>query len=198
MEILKRIRQFVSFDNAGEDVANDLITLMRIISMILGVWYAFLAVFCFVQSIVNFGIMFAVTASFVVAHIALTFYTDDNTFLLSLFGIIVSVSSFLFARNVGWACEFQIFVLLYTLLIWYDSQKTRRIKSVMSIISVIVIVVTFGFCKGDCIDDVIVSMNTNSYAYIGMVNIAIFTLCMCLIAFSFSAQFLSTEHKLYQ
>ncbi len=178
-------------------MANDLITLIRIISMILGVWYAFLSVFCFVQSILKFGIMFAVTAAFIIAVIALTFYSDDNTFLLSLFGIVVGVSSFIFARNVGWACEFQIFVLLYSLLIWYDSQKNRRIKSIMSILSVIVILMTFIFCRADVIDNVIINMNTNSYAYIGMVNIAIFALCMCLIAFSFSAQFLSTEHKLY-
>jgi len=182
-------------DNASEDVANDLITLIRLISLVLGVWYLFLGIFCFVQSIMNFGVMFVVTGAFFGALIAMSFYMDDNTFLLSLFGIIVSISSFLFAKNVGWACEFQIFVLLYTLLVWYDSQKNKRIKTVMSFISVAVILVIFAFCKTD---NIIIDMNTNSYAFVGMINIAMFSLCMCMIAFSFSAQYLSTEHKLYQ
>ncbi len=195
MEIFKRIRRILSEDNAGEGVANDLITLIRYNAVIIGIWNLFLAIFFFVQSKTMFGIWFVVAAAAYGMIMYVTFRYDDNIFLTTVFGIVSFVMAIVFSRTLGWACQFQNYIYLFILLEWYDSQRTSRQKIVYSIIGLLSCVVVYLFSKPEYI---IVEMNSSPYAFVGVINMIIFGLCLCYVVHSFSAQYLSTEHKLYQ
>ncbi len=195
MEIFKRIRRLLSEDNSGEDVANDLITLIRYNAVIIGIWSLFLALFFFVQGQLKFGIWFLVAAAAYSIIIYITFRYDDNIFLTSIFGIVAFVTAAVFSRTLGWACQFQNYIYLFILLEWYDSQRSSRQKIVYSGLGLIACAAVYILCRPE---NIIVDMNSSPYAFIGVINMIIFGLCLCYIVHSFSAQYLSTEHKLYQ
>ena len=196
MEIFKRVLKLLSEDNAREDVSNDLITLIRYNAVIIGIWNLFLSIFFFVQGQIQFGIWFVVAVAVYAITVFVTFKYDDNSLLTGLFGLICLVTAVVFSRSLGWACQFQNYLYLFIMLEWYDSQRTSRQKIALSIVGLITCIVVYLLSCDP--SNIIVSMNSSAYAFIGCINMVIFGLCMCYIVHSFSAQYLSTEHKLYQ
>ena len=194
MEIFKRLRRLLAEDNSGEDVANDLITLIRYDALVIAIWSLFLGLFCFVQSLVSFGIYFIVAMAVFVFIVFFTFKTDENMTLINVFGLAVFIYAIIFSRAMGWACQFQNYIYIYILLIWYNSQKTNRQKVFYSAAGLAGCVITYIVSRTENIVD----MSRSPYAFVGTMNMLIFGFCMCFIIHSFSAQYLSTEHKLYQ
>ena len=194
MEVVKRLRQLITADNSKEDVASDIFALIRAITLVTGVWSVFLALFCFIQSISDFSVYFIISAAAYAAVNVMTFKFEDNTVLTIAFGVVAFLSALGFSRLMGWACMFQVYIFLFVMLAWYDSQKNNRAKIIYSAIGMAAGIVVYA-ASGK--DKVILEMNTSPYIYIGAINMAICGICMCFILHSFSAQYQSTERKLY-
>lgn len=193
MNPLLHIVQILRSDRSGEDRANGVMILTRFLASIVMMLFLVFGIICQVQALYPYNLYFYVAAILMFLLLVISYrfkrgYAITMGFLLIMFAI-----SYATGPALGWKASFQDYMFLGIMACWYDSSKSVRQKAVISFIIAMLIASLAIYCSAPSM-----IIDEASAAYRGMVimNVLVFSTCLCIVAYFLCSQTVNDERKL--
>ncbi len=194
MKLLQKIRSVLDKESKYPEENTGLLSLLRYVLVIWMAYYAVVAIYILALGYWKYALILGVTGFLFAYYTRLSYAIRLKWVLLFTIITTVAVSGYL-TSIFGWRSSFQYSIYVAFLVLWYDPMTSVRIKFIFSTLMAFAVgAVSFLTPFGHTV------MDTTTPGYVVLIysNMAIFFVCISLVAFFFCTKYVETESKLME
>lgn len=193
MELIQKLRNFLTRESKYEDEAEGLLLLIRTVILICLPVYIGMFIYSLIFSLGIKPVVTLLAGVVIYAGIfAATYFHRSRKCMIALIVSTIIISGIL-TTIFGWRASFQNIIYIVLLIMWYDpttGQKRKVLWSVVLGVSICYIShkTTFGVA--------LIPPESMFYSVVVYANIIVFSICISIVAYYFCNQYIESEHKL--
>lgn len=191
---IRKIIDFFSSDKSGEDRTNSLMILLRFVLSLCTLLHFIICGYLTASRYAPQNGIFLISGSVLIVIFVLSYFVPRSDVIVALFSMTTFVVCVTAGPALGWIISGYGFMLVAIMLLWFDSSKSIKIKTILTVIITASVCAIF-LIKGSSLN---IILSDTDYSVLLVINTILLSASIGIVAYFLCRDNVSDERKLLQ